>query len=146
MQPENSHGNMPGVEQYAAPPNMGPESAPNLPPLDSSIERGQERFEQAGENRAPIAVNAPVMQPQVPVAPAVYAPVEQAAAPELASGAPIVAADEDLIEKAWVDKAKDIISQTHGDPRTRTERVIELRTDYQTKRTASAGNPPIGSQ
>ena len=47
---------------------------------------------------------------------------------------PLVAADEDLIEKEWVDKAKQIIEQTRDDPHARTQKVNELQRDYLQKR------------
>lgn len=146
MQPENSRGAMQGPEQFPVVPNLGPENAPNLPPLDASIERGQDRYEQAAESSArAVDYGAAPVTPVVNMPATPAQPVVQVEAGQQPAG-PIVAADEDLIEKAWVDKAKEIIQQTHGDPRSRSEKVIELRNDYQTKRTASAGNPPIGSQ
>lgn len=47
---------------------------------------------------------------------------------------PITAADDDLIEKEWVDKAKQIISTTQGDPYQRDRKVSKLRVDYLSKR------------
>jgi Txe/YoeB family toxin of Txe-Axe toxin-antitoxin module len=54
--------------------------------------------------------------------------------PASASTTPLVAADEDLIEKEWVDKAKEIIQQTKDDPHTRSQKVNELQRDYLQKR------------
>lgn len=117
------------------PPTVGPENAPALPPLDTSIERGQQRVEQAAEAGARAAdaaanasaVAAPVAQPVTPV----QAPP---APPASTSTTPLVAADEDLIEKEWVDKAKEIIEQTRDDPFARTQKVNELQRDYLQKR------------
>lgn len=47
---------------------------------------------------------------------------------------PAVAADEDLIEKEWVDKAKQIISSTRDDPARREKEVSRLQADYLKKR------------
>lgn len=47
---------------------------------------------------------------------------------------PAVAADEDLIEKEWVDKAKKIISATQDDPAQREREVAKLQADYLRKR------------
>lgn len=47
---------------------------------------------------------------------------------------PIIAADEDLIEKEWVDKAKKIISETKDDPYRREQEVSKLQADYIEKR------------
>jgi len=134
MQPENSPNVPPSFEQLPMPPSAGPEAAPNLPPLDAGIERGQERFEQVSEVRAQAAdAAASVAPPTVPALPPVpaQAPPAQPAAP---SATPLVAADEDLIEREWVDKAKEIIEQTRDDPHARTQKVNELQRDYLQKR------------
>lgn len=47
---------------------------------------------------------------------------------------PIIAADEDLIEKEWVDKAKKIINDTKSDPYRQEEAISSLRSDYINKR------------
>lgn len=133
MQPENSQHTTPSVEQLPMPPALGPETVPTLPPIDSQLERGQERFEQVAEagarasDAAAVATNVavPVAQPVVP---------QDTAQPVVSSTTPLVAADEDLIEKEWVDKAKEIIQQTRDDPYVRTQRVNELQRDYLQKR------------
>lgn len=132
MQPENSHSPVSGAEQLPMPPTLSPENVPSLPPLHSSIERGQQRVEQAAEagarvsDAAATATAAAIAVPVVPVQPT------PSATPTTV--APLVASDEDLIEKEWVDKAKEIIEQTKDDPHQRTKRVNELQRDYLQKR------------
>jgi len=133
MQPENSRPIAPHVEQYPAAPPMGPEVGTPLPALDSRLERGQERVEQAAEAGARVSdatATASAAAVAAPAAP-VQVPPQQASQP---SATPLVAADEDLIEKEWVDKAKEIIEQTKDDPHTRTKKVNELQRDYLQKR------------
>lgn len=48
--------------------------------------------------------------------------------------APLVANDDDLIEKEWVDKAKQIIANTRDDPYRRELEVGQLQADYLKKR------------
>lgn len=115
------------------PPTGGSEIAPNLPPLDTGIERGHERVEQVAEARAQVADAATTAAMAVPVLPVAPAQDQQGQA-TTSSATPLVAADEDLIEKEWVDKAKEIIEQTQGDPHTRTQKVNELQRDYLQKR------------
>lgn len=43
---------------------------------------------------------------------------------------PIVANDDDLIEKEWVDKAKQIIAATKDDPYRREREVSKLQIEY----------------
>lgn len=134
MQPELPRTGQPMAEQLPAASNMGPESVPSLPPLEGAFEHGQERFEQAAEagarasDAASSAVQATaIAAPTVPVR-------DPAAGSAVPSNTPLVAADEDLIEKEWVDKAKEIIEQTKDDPHARTQRVNELQRDYLQKR------------
>lgn len=134
MQPESSRNAASGSEQLPMPPSIGPENVPTLPTLDTRIERGQERFEQVAEASARVsdaAASAPVVTPVAPAVPTPPAPPQQAAP---SSTTPLVAADEDLIEKEWVDKAKEIIEQTKDDPHARTVKVNELQRDYLQKR------------
>lgn len=134
MQPENSRNTVPGIENMPMPPMATPESAPQLPPLETGIERGRERVEQAAEagaRAADAAASAVPIAPVIPQAPPVQNPP---ASSPVATTTPLVAADEDLIEKEWVDKAKEIIEQTKDDPHARTQKVNELQRDYLQKR------------
>lgn len=47
---------------------------------------------------------------------------------------PAVAADDDVIEKEWVNKAKKIVNQTKGDPHAKEREVTKLQADYIQKR------------
>ena len=134
MQPENSQSTPSSAEQIPMPPGMGQENIPSLPPLETAPVRGQERFEQVAEAGArasdaaasastAAAIAVPTVPAQVPTAP-------QATA----TATPMVASDEDLIEKEWVDKAKEIITQTKDGPHARTAQVNALQRDYLQKR------------
>lgn len=134
MQPENSQTAAPRGEQAPLPPSMGQEKIPSLPPLDTALERGQERFEQAAESgarasdaAASTSVATAIAIPAVPT----QLPVDDT---QVVAASPLVAADEELIEKEWVDKAKEIIDQTKDDPHARTEKVNALQRDYLQKR------------
>lgn len=135
MKPENSQSAPQGAEQMPPVPTVGPENIPSLPPLDTSLERGQQRVEQAAEAgarasdaAASASVAAGVAVPAAPV----IAPADDTSSTTTTS--PLVAGDEDLIEKEWVDKAKEIIDQTKDDPHARTAKVNELQRDYLQKR------------
>jgi len=47
---------------------------------------------------------------------------------------PLVASDDDLIEKEWVDKAKKIVKETQDNPYQRDNVVNKLKVDYLKKR------------
>jgi len=54
--------------------------------------------------------------------------------PAIPIDAPDLADDVDVIEKEWVDKAKEIVGQTKEDPRKQNHNVSLLKADYMKKR------------
>ena len=135
MKPENIQDPSFGAEQLPMPPNIGSERVPTLPPLVGRFEQGQQRVEQAAEAGAMASDAATLAGPMsVPVVPVVPAPPVNDNPVSAPVGSPMVAADEDLIEKEWVDKAKEIITETKDDPHKRSQKVGELQRDYLQKR------------
>lgn len=129
MKPENNQRIAPGFEQLPVAPSINPEAIPTLPHPEAGIETGQQRVEQVAEAGA-LAANAVGAPPvQVPV----VTPQQQPQSPPAAT-TPLVAADEDLIEKEWVERAKDIIQNTKDDPHARNAQVSELQRGYLEKR------------
>ena len=47
---------------------------------------------------------------------------------------PAVADDNDLIEKEWVNKAKEIVEKTKEDPYTQSKELTKFKSDYMLKR------------
>lgn len=95
------------------------------------IERANERERPAlseHESKPPMVPVVPVPLPQVDGT----VPGDDVASAALA--APAVAADEDLIEKEWVDKAKKIIEDTRDDPYRREQEIGGLQREYIRKR------------
>lgn len=136
MQPENQQPHPQGFEQPPMPMGIGPEVVPSLPPINTQFERPGQRIEQAAEagaRTADIAAPAAIAQPIAPQVP-MQAPMPQQPTPVATTATPLVAADEDLIEKEWVDKAKDILSKTKDDPYARTAQINDLQRDYLQKR------------
>lgn len=125
-------------------PNFGHERTPfgytqnvERTPVSSTPEaksEQQERFEQRGETTMQQMPSQPVLPPPVFTTPTVPQPV--AAPQQLAANddLPLVANDDDLIEKEWVDKAKKIIVETKDDPYKREQEVGRLQADYLRKR------------
>jgi len=109
------------------------ESVPLPPNPETAIERAPERFEQRSE-AAPAAVTQTPVLPPVVVPPAVPAPVSDDSAVVAGDDMPVVANDDDLIEKEWVDKAKKIIVDTKDDPYRREQEVGKLQAEYLRKR------------
>ena len=50
------------------------------------------------------------------------------------AGVPAIADDTDLIEKEWVQKAKDIVARTKDDPRAQNREMGVFKADYVKKR------------
>lgn len=47
---------------------------------------------------------------------------------------PVIADDADVIEKEWVDKAKQIVARTQGDPHAKSNELTGLKKEYIQKR------------
>ncbi len=63
-------------------------------------------------------------------------PIQMQTADDPASqaSAPVVADDTDVIEKEWVDKAKEIVTRTQGDPHAKSNELTGLKKEYIQKR------------
>ena len=98
-------------------------------PEINGIETVAERQEQVAEMQA-IASDLSFQGPQAPT------PVADGGnlGSSVSQGAPLIASDDDLIEKEWVDKAKKIVAETQNDPYAREYKVSKLRVDYIKKR------------
>ena len=91
--------------------------------------REQEQTVQRGD-RQPVA--PPPTNVALPL-PSVHAPVSDQTVDHATAG-PTLAADDDVIEKEWVDKAKKIIADTQSDPYKREKEIGKLQADYLRKR------------
>jgi hypothetical protein len=104
-------------------PERGTLASPERP--ERSIERGQERTGQAQPVATPVPLPAPVAQAPV---------VDGTSDDSTQNDNPTTAADDDLIETEWVNKAKKIITDTRDDPHRREQEVGKLQADYLRKR------------
>lgn len=114
-------------------PEGGPEPAPSLP-------------EQAGRPRQETAPVTPERAPQATIVPPVAAtPVALPRQQQQGSAVmddvdrttdvavPALARNNDLIEKEWVARAKEIIEKTKDDPRLQSRDLTVFRADYMYK-------------
>lgn len=122
-------------------PRMNPEQGPSLPPVAPEVlpgvspEQAPERERQYEQKPAPQQEQLTAPPVAVPALPAPV--VDDTAADDtgsLLSAVPDVAADDDLIEKEWVDKAKRIITETAEDPYRREQAIKQLQREYLRKR------------
>ena len=115
-----------------------------MPPNQGKVRPPQEgQGEMLDETRLERAVERPAIQetealpPVLPVVPVAVPTVQddaQSSTINVQSSNPVAAADEDLIEKEWVDKAKKIIEETKEDPYRRELEIGKLQRDYIRKR------------
>ena len=124
-------------------PNGFPEVAPVAPRSPEVKPTGGVEYALGAERPAPqeqktgagAGENTPPPLPVVPLPPAT---ATVATTPTTTSvhddTSPIIAADEDLIEKEWVEKAKKVISETKNDPYAQEQAVSRLQADYLNKR------------
>lgn len=97
---------------------------------DNSIAIEQGAQPQAAPGQAPAIV--PVQTSAVP-----QTPLNQSAsmaAPASPAGTPAIADDADLIEKEWVEKAKEIVEKTKADPYVQNKELNKMKADYMKKR------------
>lgn len=116
------------------PPVVSPElTAPKGAEVQPVPERQESREQKvSGDGGGQQAV-----QPVVPpAAPAVLPPAPKAVTPQAPAvdDTPLTAADDDLIEKEWVEKAKRVISENRHDPYMQEQAVSRLQADYLQKR------------
>ncbi|MEO5691477.1 MAG: hypothetical protein ABIQ64_04805 [Candidatus Saccharimonadales bacterium] len=124
-------------------PHGSPETGPSIPRVPEAPRRtiehvpepqhGAERPAPGEQRSGAGAGDTPPPMPviQLPT----QAPVHQDDTQQVPiTTSPAVAADEDLIEKEWVEKAKKIISDTKHDPYSQEQAVRQLQADYLSKR------------
>ncbi len=124
-------------------PRITPEQSPSLPPVaaevapqyqGAQVEQLSPVFEREQALAQPVAV-APIASVATPVLPPVASDsIAVDASAALLTALPDVAADDDLIEKEWVNKAKHIITETADDPYRREQAISQLQRDYIHKR------------
>ena len=130
--PENGPAHFPGGETFSG--ANQPEQAPRQPEQQESHE--QHTGGPAGD---PVAVVQPAPAlPPLPVVLPTATPAQQVSH----DTNPTVAADEDLIEKEWVEKAKKVVSDTKHDPYLQGKEVSKLQADYLKKRYGKTVNLP----
>jgi hypothetical protein len=121
MNPSNPESFTGGNGGAFRPENLGPrvEQEPNTPNIE--LAPTPQETKQAAQG-------SPVVLPILPT-PILPDPLDQTT-----SSTPIAAADDDLIEKEWVQKAKNIVAQTRNDPYMQEAEISKLQADYIKKR------------
>lgn len=117
------------------PPVVSPElTSPKGAEVQSAPEKHVSREQKISSDGGGQPAVQPVAQP--PVTPVAMPAAPKAAAPQppVVNDLPLTAADDDLIEKEWVEKAKQVIAQNRHDPYMQEQAVSRLQADYLQKR------------
>jgi hypothetical protein len=129
MQPQNNP--QMGYNLPPAMPNQLPQVGPNQAPY-ANPEASGFSAEQAGYAAPAGAIPMPPIQPVMPIYPTQPGPMP-AVGQTTQSVVPDPTSDADLIEKAWVLKAKQIIEGTKEDPFQQSRNLTILKADYMQK-------------
>lgn len=117
-----------------AAPGRGELPISPVPGIESPLGAGPEVKTGATVEQHPVSQSVGAAQQAVQAAmPVLPTPVTATMSDDAASAdvtLPIVANDDDLIEKEWVDKAKEIIATTKDDPYRREQEVSKLQIEY----------------
>jgi len=111
--------------QYQAGAEVDPSSNANKSELEINAERQEQRSE-ANAIIADVGLTTVIPTPVTATNTVVDDTTGQSS--------PLVANDDDLIEKEWVDRAKRIVTETQNDPKQRDDRISGLKVDYVKKR------------
>jgi len=99
------------------------------------LEKAPANVEKAPLPRQPAAAAPPISTIPLPMPqPASVVPAPAAGVAVVPPAAPPIEDDGDLIEKAWVDKAKQIVERTRDDPHKQSEELTVFKADYMKKR------------
>jgi hypothetical protein len=130
MKPESSSQDS-AIEQLAPQERRSVEARPVFDnPEEAIIEEGEayERKSEADAIRADIGLSTVLPSPVIGTT------KNDTGDSTNLSNNPVVANDDDLIEREWVDKAKRIVAETRNDPHLQDKEVNKLQADYLKKR------------
>lgn len=118
-------------------------TSPEASPVAPSAERQETHENQPSAPSDPVPQAQPITPPPLPQ---LQQPVQDNTKSQTQDDTPVVAADEDLIEKEWVEKAKKVIAETKHDPYLQEQAVSKLQADYLQKRyNKTVKVPEVGS-
>lgn len=127
MEPRQ-HEVAPNIERVPVQPGAGEHLLSQNP--ERSVEQRVETHPEVGQVQAEVSQ---LVMPSLPT-PVLAAPDSTATQSQTDDNTPLTAGDDDLIEKEWVDKAKNIIAATKDDPYRREREINKLQIEYIRKR------------
>ena len=112
--------------------NNPQDSSLSLPSVDPSHLQSNQ-VDSASQSAQPSQSTQPMPQPAAPAS----AQAQPEPAPANLSASPatnLIAEDVDLIEKEWVERAKDIVHKTKDNPYLQNQALTQMKVDYIKKR------------
>lgn len=82
----------------------------------------------------PIKSPAPQSHTSTPQNPGSHSPTNNSGLNNVVGTSPQIADDVDLIEKEWVEKAKEIVEKTKDNPYLQNKAISQIKSDYIKKR------------
>jgi len=110
------------------------ERSNDLGAVESGVEKSAESYERKSELSAAAADASSSVATVIPTPISSGQVAKDDNSITIGDSNPIVANDDDLIEREWVDRAKKIVAETQDDPYQRDEEVNKLQVDYLKKR------------
>ena len=128
-----------GSEMHLPAPVAEPNSGPEMVSKNGNSAPGRAPESQASRPEQAPTGTATTMPAMPTVAIRVSSPADPGAATNgvistTNSVVSLLADDSDLIEKEWVNKAKQIIERTSEDPHQESQQLTDLKADYMKKR------------
>lgn len=121
------------------PQPAGVEQRPHVEPLNNPLERGAaEVYSNPGVERGSMPMPPQFSVPQPPVVSQLASQdaglATTSVTPTTVDNGSLAAADNDRIEKEWVERAKKVVEQARQDPYLQTQSFTELKASYLQKR------------
>lgn len=126
---------LPNPLDLPVPSNIEKDILPDSPPTELGSSRNPEFLKQVGDEVGGTGSAVPTQQPQTQgVLPDDSKSADQSVASQTIGSTPQIADDIDLIEKEWVEKAKEIVEKTRENPYLQNKAISEIKSDYIKKR------------
>jgi hypothetical protein len=122
------------MERSASSPTAQGEATPTIVERAAVVGAAAERAPGPSSRQAPPLALPSIALPVLPMPVATDPPQDdtQAASAQLSTKTSLIN-DSDLIEKEWVDKAKQIVEHTRDDPYKQSEELTIFKADYMKK-------------
>ncbi len=118
----------------ALPPvNVSVPQGGQVGPAENTRSKTEQQAMQAAQQPPSGFVDPSALGP-LPLGSASVPPDNSALGAQSTSVTPPIADDADLIEKEWVEKAKQIVEHTKSDPHKQNEAITKMKLDYLKKR------------